>query len=1131
MGVRVHDAASPGGSDTSSMGVRVHDAASPGGSDQQQQLPDRINFHSVADEMPLSSTLYLSTMRVMLGVFLLCGFISIPSIYLFSKSDESYNIYYAVAERTGLGGFTPTSWSPGGTSFCSGHGFAAVVCTPGGWGSDAADYECGRVPTNVSVPSTTALSYGNPFSLRNEISCVSSRVICSCFPGFSGERCNITATIVPTVASLGWCVPSMDAFSSLGKESNYIPITRGADVCSARGSCILRRASISTKDESFSFCACDEGWWGETCGNADNSTTMKFGLNNLKLVDQSHAEECGIGAAPIAEHNLGFVYLSPGRCSQHGFIGRLDLTAEGRMLEGSNFYRPQTAGVCFCEGGYTGEECLGGQPPPLFTSIITLFTTIILLIGTLFSYRRRHAITDAYDRNHVSPADYTAYVDGLPALDLDATAEVAAHFAHWGPIHDVVPAFKDEALRFWVICKNDALERLRVLEEFEAHAEATAQLHVDTQGVPRFAPWIASLLAQVGLLSAAPPVRLPRFDDRYLETDVRAEMHPLALIACYTPGVCDLIFLFRVPLVAYIAALNAKIFAARRSSRVFSRAFVTFQYSRDVHSAVHAHAARSSGICDCEPLPPVNLLFRGMHDLRLRVKRAEEPGEVLWDSLDTGDRSRTLRLWVNGTFVVFVCCAIFFLVAQLPTNSGDPIAILGKSLFVVIVNLCLTRVWWLTSTYVEQPVSEGERMRSLFYSILASQLSVLIAANVGLYGAPMDSKNGYIKDFYSSSGSFMLEVTLLDAILSPCLSFFVPYWRGMKWFYEKGGSASYRKIVARPPSNTLAGRSAMLMRIVFICCAFSPGLPLLNFATAFCIFTQVLADSHAFTHVYALESSGAELPRTLESCLLGGVLLNAFLSWMTKVTPGGGSGENLALITLLVFIGFVAWVESGYFSWKTYHGKDCFGGGLGILCCFNKRFVKLHEYVHVTFMQLVFGNRFFNYYVANPSLRPRDLHLPPPLSSKHLIESSTTSGKKGAKVAMKAVAARAATSWKLFYGMLMGVPLGTDGMDETEGRSYHDVSQSTPIWELKKHPYAVFERAQIQTWLTIRDVPAPSQPMTAHQRFIKRDLHESSRMLIETRRRNEEPVVAEEAAEPVIVSSTIDVGAEKNDYL
>ena len=49
----------------------------------------------------------------------------------------------------------------------------------------------------------------------------------------------------------------------------------------------------------------------------------------------------------------------------------------------------------------------------------------------------------------------------------------------------------------------------------------------------------------------------------------------------------------------------------------------------------------------------------------------------------------------------------------------------GKSLLVVVINLVLTRAWWATSTYVEQPYSEGARTSSMFFSTLASQLAVL----------------------------------------------------------------------------------------------------------------------------------------------------------------------------------------------------------------------------------------------------------------------------------------------------------------------------------------------------------------------------------------------------------------------
>ena len=107
-----------------------------------------------------------------------------------------------LALRTGLGGFTPSGWTTGGVGFCNGNGFSARVCPPGGWGPAAADYECGRVPPNVSIPNTPSDFYGDPLGL-GVLSCKAAQTVCACFPGFYGPQCNATAASASRTCTTG----------------------------------------------------------------------------------------------------------------------------------------------------------------------------------------------------------------------------------------------------------------------------------------------------------------------------------------------------------------------------------------------------------------------------------------------------------------------------------------------------------------------------------------------------------------------------------------------------------------------------------------------------------------------------------------------------------------------------------------------------------------------------------------------------------------------------------------------------------------------------------------------------------------------------------------------------------------
>ena len=1036
----------------------------------------------------------------MFTVFLICGLIAVPTLRDFAAADESYDVYTALAARTGVSGFTRASWTPGGDLFCGGNGFAALACAPGGWGARAADYECGRVPAGVPVPATTALAYGNPFP-HAPLACAAPVTLCACFPGWAGARCNETAAAAgpPLPAPVvGWCAPSAAALAALLSREGAVPLTRGAGVCGGRGGCTLRRPARGAA-APFAFCACDAGYWGARCENAEANATLAYGAATRVLVRGGGAPGaggvaagCGAGAAPTTTHDFGTIALAPARCSEHGFVLRAPTGADG-LLEGpGNFYRPQTPGVCACEGGFAGEQCLGGAPLPASAAAVGVATTLVLLAGTLFSYRRRHKITDRFDKTHVSPGDFSVFVDGLPPQHAGDAAAVAAHFEQWGRVHAFGPAFDDEALRFWAAAKNDALERLRIFDELEAHAAATAAAHGG-----RFSPLVASALAFCGVIAAAPDVRLPRDDARFAEgaPGAAARMHPALLAACWLPYVCEVPLFFRAPLLAYIRALNFEIARERRTEGVglFSRGFVTFELAADAHACLRAHARRARGIFESEAPVAAAARYRGA---ALRVTRADEPTEVIWDSLSSGSRERRVRTYANAAIVLALCTALFLAVAQLPP-VGSVGGTIGKSLLVVVINLVLTRAWWATSTYVEQPYSEGARTSSMFFSTLASQLAVLVASNVGVYGAPMDSKNGYIKDFYVQSGTFMLQVTLLDAFLSPALSLGVPAWRLAAAVGARTGSASYRERAAVPPEGFLAGRSAGLMRIVAICCTFAPGLPLLYWATALNIGAQLAADTLAYQSVYAYEPSGAELPRTLETFLMGFVVLHAYLSWITRVTPlegavaGAGDGAGIAAAALAAFAILIAWLQSGYFSWKNYGGRDCCCGA-GVCCvralpCVPARAVRPLTAVHEAVMKAAFGRHFYSYGASAASV-----------AAAAAAAAAAHVANPGLAGAIAHEAARARETWRAYthrvvWGVTVRAGDGAGDEDETEGLPYTSVSESTPRWELPREPYAVFERAQLGTWLDTDVVEEPHAPLTPRRRYKKRASHFRSR--------------------------------------
>jgi hypothetical protein len=196
------------------------------------------------------------------------------------------------------------------------------------------------------------------------------------------------------------------------------------------------------------------------------------------------------------------------------------------------------------------------------------------------------------------------------------------------------------------------------------------------------------------------------------------------------PGLRNALLGSRALVEAYVRALNARIAAQLRrpSSHAFCRAIVTFEYAADAAAALRDHSALSAaGPCARPRRVPPRCYFRRAHELR--VERAPEPAEVLWDSLDTGMRMRRARAAASAALLVCVLLLVAYVFSSLPR---DPTGFAPAAL-VVAVSQASGALWAAVSHYLEQPVSIGEKSRSIFFKTLATQLAVMVVSNVGTY--------------------------------------------------------------------------------------------------------------------------------------------------------------------------------------------------------------------------------------------------------------------------------------------------------------------------------------------------------------------------------------------------------------
>ena len=822
--------------------------------------------------------LYLQYLRCTAILFLVVGIFSIPNIVtnmqggrytLATMPPVEYAATYASIANLGS-----ATWTPGSDNACSGHGFAALACNRGGWDEPLADFECGS--GNVS-----AVGFQNAgrlqflFGTTTDCSDSAQRTVCVCYPGYEGKRCERgSATAVVTYGSTvdanssqrssswwtppsnssqptnysGFCMPLFDwrdpknaTGTSVLKNAAPLEDARDPRSCSGHGQCVVRYVEKSLAQDSaapelaYTFCSCDAGFWGTDCSNPTDVVVSGKPRNQYGDFYNRVGTNCKTGVTPV--QTRGYISDLINRplpsiyCSKHGFPWRLPSTPDGFLLEGSSYYRAQTPGVCMCEPGYSGEQCMGGKPVPDQEGWFTAVGTLVLLGGLMALYRQRKIMQQSYDDSTVSPSDFSVFVDKLPPLDVVRdVGDVKAHFEQFGPVHSVACACDDEDLVSLQVKRDKALLELQIVSELE---EAQRRVKAGMAG--------------------ALPVRLPRPSGEELAAEVRAAapLTPRQLKLAMSPLGRKLLRVDRALLLGVIQHLDRKLAEERAKPcvRTFERCFITFDHSADADKCLDAYStAATNGIFGERPKHGSELLFRG--SAAITVAQASEPDEVQWDALDEG-AGEILKRRSLTFFLLLVMLLVLYLVVQALESSKDSwppsgfqrqvLDFLG-TLAIVVLNLIVGNVYKAVAFY-EQHYNKGSFVRSVYLKTLLTQLfTSALAATLGVFNFPLDLKNGYIQDWYATAGPFIFRLSLIESVLPPILAITNPKWRLLSFLASRSPSATAREKGQRPPGFMLAKASAALLRTVIMCAGFNAGLPVLNFVVASGLGIRYLAD-------------------------------------------------------------------------------------------------------------------------------------------------------------------------------------------------------------------------------------------------------------------------------------------------
>ena len=886
----------------------------------------------------------------------------------------------------GSGGGGSPSGSGGGGGSPSGSGGGGGSPSSGGGGSSGASPEFMQGTENLPttfIPGAGTISNatGAPSAaIQNQFKLL---------PGFC----------IPTVM---WWQYKVGATLRI-TEKKKSDALRSSFFCSGRGACGVHFSPGTWDMPSFSFCQCDSGYFGAYCENAENSTAWS-GIHSGNQLNypysSSDAKNCDQSPVPSSPNyaQSDVVVISPMRCSKHGFGVVLPLQSNGQ-LNYSNYYRPQTRGVCFCEPGYGGEECLGGpQLPPVSAGFACLISFCFFLMIPL-AYRRRKLMQQTFDDLSVTPSDFTVFVSSLPQSALDPLQTVAtmtwdadapgggadvtrlkAHFEQFGPVHDVSPALNDKQLIFLVRNRHAAMQAFAMGLERNAQPNCEGIVPTNSSDTILHArpAWYPATVPRALLVNMMGYGQSTELSIDYIEREaskaIAAEKAAGAtnllskLFTRFIGGVSPAL-LSPKRLVAYLADTTEQIEKAKADAkcRTFSGAFVTFSFSEDAKAALSFYRSSNTtgGVVNRRTNVVVSASKElapapGVHDAkptRLSVKKACEPDEVWWENLNATVTERSI--FTILTFGIFsaVCVALIYIVNALnELKASATINSFVVALLIVLVNKIVVKSWPIVSKF-EGAHSFGSWSRSVFLKSFFQQAFVtLLCATIAIYGVPIDSKNGYRVDWFNDAGAYLLKTVLIEAFIPPIMLFLAVMHR-VRVFAGRSAKSHVEWIVSKaPPRITLEQRTAALMQHILIGCIFSPGLPVLYAATALALINSYLADMAAIDGIYRLSRVGVENARVVEFTIFLAVIAQVTMNFLIYRVGAEKSSNVFVEAIYFIIISFLIWILLGYVSFKRCRARDCcFGFGR----LFPHKVAAPLYAVNEKFMNLALGDDFF----------------------------------------------------------------------------------------------------------------------------------------------------------------------------
>ena len=311
--------------------------------------------------------------------------------------------------------------------------------------------------------------------------------------------------------------------------------------------------------------------------------------------------------------------------------------------------------------------------------------------------------------------------------------------------------------------------------------------------------------------------------------------------------------------------------------------------------------------------------YHRLHGQKIKLKRAPEPSDVLWENLGYSNREKLKRKIITFSMAALLITASFLIIIGIGLGEDKVIQKLGQaSRLIKILSLVSSFLLLIFNKYLEEFISkltEFEKHGSStgYFTAMAEKLNVAAFTNSALttlvakiiVTTTINETHTHAvqtANFYSAGGLLetMFFVFVTDTLYNPIMNLIDPSYvlrriqrKRVELFPEKS-KLNQRKAhkLFEDPSIDMSSKYSLLVTTVLLAAFYAPALPVALIFAMICLTLIYWSDKYILLRRTALPFSlGSELPESMIEHLEWAIFLYACGNAIVAYTLVDNTGE------------------------------------------------------------------------------------------------------------------------------------------------------------------------------------------------------------------------------------------------